>query len=358
MKIIVILTAAITLFAFIFPAAMMLLVPAEGYGAKAPPAPPSPGGDGLIYSGEPSGAKEGEGASPPMPAVGENDSAIMVDVLMGDTVTTLSMGEYLVGVVAAEMPAEFEPDALMAQAAAGRTYILYKMLVSPSQNHPEADACSDPACCKAYASPHELREKWGENYEENIEKVSSAVSETDGQVIVYRSEPILAAFHSSSCGFTENSGSVWPEQLPYLVSVESPEGADVVPDYISVVTVSPADFSETVLSSFPGALLEGSPTGWVGNAEYSPTGRVTAISIGGAILTGAQVRSLFSLRSAAFSVSAGEEGITFTVTGYGHGVGMSQYGANVLAERGKTWREILSWYYPGTRLSSLPELYM
>jgi stage II sporulation protein D len=199
----------------------------------------------------------------------------------------------------------------------------------------------------------ELRERWGSDYDRYMEKITGAVRETDGECIYYGGEPILAAFHSSSAGATASSREVWGGELPYLVSVDSPESAERVPDYVSTVTVSADDFREAILAARPEADFSG---GLIGELVYSDSGRLLTAVIGGAELTGRELRAIFGLRSTAADIESDGDTVVFTTTGYGHGVGLSQYGADELARRGMTCEEILAHYYPGTSLGPLPDL--
>lgn len=284
------------------------------------------------------------------------DDDLMVTALIGGEILTLSMRDYLIGVVAAEMPASFEAEALKAQAVAARSYTLYKMTVSPSGNHPEANVCDDIHCCKSYKDMEALREKWGDSFESNLEKITAAVYETDGIYLSYDGEPILAVFHSSSGGMTEKASNVWSSDLPYLQSVESPESEDETPNFHSTVEVSLSDFKETVIDEYPGAVFGENPAEWITDLVYTESGRVYSMTVGGASLSGADMRGIFELRSTSFTVKVTEDSIIFSVTGYGHGVGMSQYGANTLASAGMSCSEILQWYYTGVELSSMKNL--
>lgn len=266
-------------------------------------------------------------------------------VLHGDELFTLDMEEYLIGVVAAEMPADFEPEALKAQAVAARTYARY---CAETKRHPEADVCTDFACCQAWRSDEELRASWGEGYEARHEKVAEAVRETAGELLCYEGRAIFAAFHSSSAGRTEDCGAIWSE-LPYLVSVMSPEDAESVPGYVSTLTLKPLDLRDTLLYAHPEADFSGPPESWLGEIQRDNSGRVANVELGGARFSGVELRQLFSLRSTAFTLRYDGDFI-FTVTGFGHGVGMSQYGAEVMAREGRSYREILAHYYPGTEL--------
>ena len=259
----------------------------------------------------------------------------------------MSVEEYLQGVLRGEMPAAFHMEALKAQTVAERTYLYYQMAAGAKGSHPQADVCTDPACCTAYLTEEAAREKWGADFEECNEKILEAVSATDGQVMYYGGEPIMAVFHSSSAGVTATSGEVWTADLPYLVSVESPESADTVPNYYSVNTFTAAEFREKFSVAYPAAKWGDKTKDWVSDVVRTDTGRVESATVGGVEVSGQDLRRIFSLRSTSFTIEAGEGDITFRVTGYGHGVGMSQYGANTLAQEGKTWREILQWYYTG-----------
>jgi stage II sporulation protein D len=160
-------------------------------------------------------------------------------------------------------------------------------------------------------------------------------------------------FHPSSAGKTEAASAVWSSDLPYLVSVDSPETSADVPNYVSSVTVTTQEFKDTILAAHPDAVFPDDTTQWLSDIEYTDSDRIHTLRIGGTTVTGSELRSMFSLRSTAISFDISESAITMTSTGYGHGVGMSQYGANVLAESGSTFDEILALYYPGTVLSVL-----
>ena len=280
---------------------------------------------------------------------GEIDSARTLRVLDGDTVTEMSFSDYLQGVLRAEMPASFAQDALCAQAVAARTYTYYKM--QNGGNHGDtADICTDHTCCQAFLAKEKAAENWGKNAERYEAKIENAVSATDGQVMLYGGAPILAVFHSSSAGETWNSGEVWAQDLPYLQSVSSPEG-EGVPNYYSTVELTEAEFREKFLAARPEADLSGPASGWIRDPVMDGV-HVESVTIGGVSVSGPSVRSIFGLRSASFTAEAGDGKITFYVTGYGHGVGLSQYGANAMAEAGSTWREILEHYYTGVTIGT------
>lgn len=302
----------------------------------------------LMGSGE-SAALPDESAPPqPSAAALASDSQRSISVLLDGEPVQMNVYDYLVGVVAAEMPASFEPEALKAQAVAARSY-LERALYFGSK-HENADICTDSACCQAYISDEKMRANWGADYETNVRKIRDAVTETDGEYLVYDGEPALAAFHSSSAGRTEASASVWNE-LPYLVSVDSPETAGDVPNFVSSLELSELDFRDTILHLRPEADMTGDADTWLGAVERNDSGRVQSIEIGGQTISGEDMRTLFSLRSTAFELVHADGTFRFTVTGYGHGVGMSQYGANVMARQGADHREILEHYYSGAAIS-------
>ena len=270
-----------------------------------------------------------------------------IRVLCGDEVVEMALEDYLVGVVAAEMPVSFPGEALKAQAVAARSYALY---CAAGHKHADAEVCTDPGCCQAWLSEDRLRENWGGDYAQNLALVRAAVEATAGETLRYKGEPIFAAFHSSSAGATEDSGAVWNPQ-PYLISVDSPETAGDVPGYISTLLCAPIDFRDVILSAYPEADFSGEAAAWVGPLRRDASGRVESVELGGVAVPGKALRQLFSLRSTAFTLSCTEKGFLFTVTGYGHGVGMSQYGAAVMAREGADYRQILAHYYPGAELA-------
>ena len=266
---------------------------------------------------------------------------VMLRVLRGEQVTDMELETYLLGVVRGEMPASFAPEALKAQAVAARTYTLYQL--SGGGRHGDADVCTDPSCCQAYLEEQEARAKWGDRAEEYLARTAEAVRATAGETLLYEDRPILAAFHASSPGRTRSAGEVWGREVPYLQPVSSPEtlGRDSV------------TFSAGALREYLDALgctVEGSPSDWLRNAVTDPAGNVETVEAGDATVTGTELRQALGLRSACFSWKITGEEFTFYTSGHGHGVGMSQYGADAMARAGSDYREILAHYYPGTEL--------
>lgn len=291
----------------------------------------------------------GEPAAPAEPSPQSKiDAGSMLNVLAGGQLRQMDMETYLMGVVRAEMPASFEPEALKAQAVAARTYVLHKIVGGGSPNHPEADACDDINCCQAFRTYEEAAQGWGENAADFEEKIRQAVAATDGECILYEGQPVLAVFHSSSAGVTQDASAVWSGSVPYLQSVQTPETGETVPNYHSTASFSAAQLKGLLQDALPGADLTGRASNWFTNIQQQPSGTVTSLSVGGVTVSGAELRRILDLRSACFTISFDDDTVTFSVTGYGHGVGMSQYGANVLAAGGMSYRDILAWYYTGT----------
>jgi len=276
----------------------------------------------------------------------EQASAETVTVMTGDGDAVLGMTEYLTGVVAAEMPASFEFEALKAQAVAARSYAMY--CVSHGK-HNGGGVCTSSSCCQAYLNDSQLRRRWGTGYEKYHKKILAAVETTEGEYLSYSGAPAQTVFHSSSASVTENSEDVWG-YVPYLVSVSSPETAESVPDYESFVRVSPEELKNGVQSIRPEAFFPEDCSKWLGEIRRASSGRVESVTLGGVELSGRELRSLFLLRSTAFDISFDNNAFLFSVVGFGHGVGMSQYGANVMAQNGADYASILAHYYPGTTL--------
>ena len=266
-------------------------------------------------------------------------------------VEELTMADYLWGVVAAEMPASFEQEALKAQAVAARTYTVD---MQGKEKHGTWQLCDDSGCCQAYVDRQTALARWGLQAEVFEEKITRAVEETDGLGILYQNQPIQAVFFSSAAGRTVDAVEVWGNSVDYLRGVDSPEGEEV-PNYRSQVKLTAEQVRALAAEQFPGADLSGGPEGWFSQVERNSAGGVSRLKLGGVEVTGQQLRTLFGLRSASFEVTWDGEGFVFDVTGYGHGVGMSQYGANAMAKEGKDYEEILTWYYTGTQVGELWE---
>ncbi len=266
---------------------------------------------------------------------------------------TIPFEDYVKGVVAGEMPASFEMEALKAQAVAARTYSLSKLIRSGgagNPDHPSAPVCDDTHC-QVYRSPSELKEiKSAEWMDAGWLKIIEAVESTKGQLMYYQGALVeQPLFHSSSGGKTENSEDVFVSALPYLRSVDSPYEANA-PHQNEQVEVSLSEFKQKVKQANPGKTLGAVNSETVRVLERSAGGRVAAAQVGNLTLKGREIRDLFGLRSANFTVSVKGSTVLFTTEGYGHGVGMSQYGANGMAQAGYTYIDILTHYYTGVEV--------
>lgn len=267
-------------------------------------------------------------------------SVVTLDLLLADgSYQTMELEDYLVGVVLGEMPASFETEALKAQAVVARTYTL--KCAAAGVKHGAGIMCADPSCCQAYAAPADYG-----GGAENLNKVRSAVEETAGQVLTYNGNLIEATYFSCSGGVTEDAVAVWGTDYPYLRSVESP-GEEAAAYYTDSVY-----FTAEVFQQKLGRKLTGSPKSWVGFVTYTAGGGVNTIRIGGVDYKGTDIRAKLGLRSTVFTMTADMDGITVNTKGFGHRVGMSQYGADAMALRGCDYEEILTHYYQGTRLTA------
>lgn len=263
-------------------------------------------------------------------------------VLKNDTVITLSAREYIFGVVAAEMPALYEEEALKAQAVAAYTFAFYKS----GQSNGEYDISASPEEAQCYITREETAQKWGENTDEYTKKIEKCVDEVLGQYLVYDDQIIFAAYHAISSGTTNSCADVWGTELPYLVSVDS-VGDRLAKGYLSE-TVFTADELSQKLESI--ANPDGQPQNYFSDINKNSSGYVKTLKFCGKDTTGSQICKLLELRSSNFEVSFADGSFTFSCVGYGHGVGMSQNGANYMAQQGSTYEEILYHYYKGAVL--------
>lgn len=249
---------------------------------------------------------------------------------------------YITCVVLAEMPASFNLEALKAQAVVARTYALKRG--TAGKKHVNGAVCTDHTCCQAYCTPEDYLNKGGTR--ESVDKIRDAVAQTHGQVLLFEGNLIDATYFSCSGGRTEDAVAVWGADIPYLQAVDSP-GEEEASHYMQTVTFTAEQFQKML-----GVSIAGRPESWIGPVTYTDGGGVDTIRIGDKSYQGTTVRQLLGIRSTAFVISAVGNTITVTTKGYGHRVGMSQYGANAMAETGKDCAEILAHYYQGTSLQS------
>ena len=264
-------------------------------------------------------------------------------------VEEIPLDQYLLGVVSAEMPANFEEEALKAQAVVARTYTLYS--IEKSKKHENADVCDSPLCCQAWISKEDRLNKWEESKRnENWGKIFEAVNSTKGKVIKYNGDLIDAFFHSNSGGKTEEPVNVWGgSNYPYLQSVET-SGEDAYSQYSSEVVLSKDDFVKKIKEKHNNLEIDFNKEDAIKITEYTDTNRVKTIKVGNLNLSGVEIRSILGLKSTNFQFSIDGDNIKFEVTGYGHGVGMSQTGADSMAKQGKKYDEIIKHFYTGVEV--------
>ncbi len=288
------------------------------------------------------------GTSPVKEAASLRESYSVLDRSTGE-IAVLPRRDLIRGMLASEMPFSYEPEALRAQAVAAHTWAEYQAL------HPDpalggADFSADPSKCEGYLTEEKFFELHGSNAKEAWQRICDAADYAETRLLLYEGEPALCAYHAMSAGRTEDAGNVWQTSVPYLVPVDS-EGDLEQEDCLVRTKFGTAQMRTLLTLAFPTAVLGEDPAGWIEVLERSESGYVTQVRVGGAEMHGQKLRTALSLRSTAFDFTY-EGGIfSFETKGYGHGVGLSQVGANRLAQEGATAEEILLYYYPGTLLA-------
>lgn len=275
------------------------------------------------------------------PVVENADAAkdiTLYDAAEGQNIT-VSVEDFLVGTAACELPPDWPDDAIQAQMVASHSYAL-SLGDSPME--------VNSALCAGWTDTEVLQARWGESYQERYDRLRDLAQEVAGALLCYEGAPAAACYHSISAGKTEASQNVWLTALPYLQGVDSPWDT-TVPDYEVTVTYS-TEQMYTMLQGL-GLTPGDDPAHWFGAARWDDAGYVAQMEICGETFSGTTLRSAFSLRSASFSVSYSEDAFALTTHGYGHGVGLSQYGAKSMAEGGSDWQEILLYYFPGCSIS-------
>jgi stage II sporulation protein D len=264
-----------------------------------------------------------------------------------DEIETVPLEQYVKGVLAAEMPVEFELEALKAQAMAARTYVVRRVLEKDYSNVPVNDALvTDTTAHQAYLTDQQLREKWTKDtYEKNMAKIDRAVNETKDMILTYEHKPINATFFSTSNGYTENSEDYWPFMSPYLRSVPSPWDVKLSSRYQETVDITYKNMLQKL--GVTSIATTGTGTKSMKVLEWSTGHRIKKMTIGGKTFSGREVREKLGLASSQFAWKWSGSKITFTTYGYGHGVGLSQWGANGMAKEGKTAAQIVTYYYTG-----------
>ena len=263
-----------------------------------------------------------------------------------NSIHVMALEKYVLGVVLAEMPAEFEEEALKAQAIVARTYALRRLALQ--DRHMDVAVCTKSSCCQAYMSEEEFLQR-GETVS-GLEKITNAVEATRGQILTFEGEIIEATYFSCSGGRTEDAVAVWGVVIPYLQAVDSP-GEEMSEKYEETVYFTAQEFAGKL-----GRELSGPPEKWLGKKTLTDGGGVNTMTVGGITYTGIQLRQLLGLNSTAFTLAATDDGIRVQTRGKGHRVGMSQYGANAMALNGSDFVEILAYYYQGTRIDKLENI--
>ena len=271
-----------------------------------------------------------------------------------NTVEEVALDNYLCNVVSAEMPVDFEKEALKAQAIVARTYTIYKV---NNKKHENADVCDDSTCCQAWISKEDRLARWDGDKEAKWSKIEECVNETKGKIITYNNQPINAFFHSNSGGKTELPVDVWGggSNMPYLQVVET-SGEDAYSQYNSEVELTNEELLEKLKAKYTDIQIDFNNDDDIKILEYTSSGRVKTIKFGNHEISGTEARNIFGLRATNFDISKNEGKIKFTVKGYGHGVGMSQTGADSMAKSGSTAEDIIQHFYVGVEIKEVNSL--
>ncbi len=276
----------------------------------------------------------------------KEDSFISVMSPLTGKISKMDMREYIIGSVAAEMSALYHTEALKAQAVASYTYA--KRVMEQNEKINGADITDSPDTHQGYINEDERKEKWGNKFDEYQNKIEAAVDEVFGSYMTYKGETVLAVYHSNSSGVTQSAENLWGSEIPYLVSVES-QGDKLSPDYQAKSNFTESEFKACAKEC--GVKLSGNAEEWVGKITEDENGYAASIILGDEEVSASDYREAFGLRSTCFDVEYSDGEFTVTCRGYGHGVGMSQYGADYMARQGSTWQEILKHYYTGVEIT-------
>lgn len=264
--------------------------------------------------------------------------ALWIPVQTEGGVVDMQLEEYVLSVLLQEMPADFADEALKAQAVAARTYTLRRFMLG--YKHQSAAVCTEASCCQAFCTEGDFLASGGD--EKVLERMRFAVESTRGEYVAFENEPIEATYFSCSGGMTEAAVAVWGQEVSYLQATESP-GEEGAAHYQETLY-----FTKEALAKKLGVAFTGASEGWVQNLTYTAGGGVDSVNLCGKEFTGTELRQKLGLRSTNVTFRTDPSGIHITTKGYGHRVGMSQYGANAMALSGSDYRQILSHYYEGT----------
>jgi len=277
------------------------------------------------------------------------DTTVMVYITQEERMAEMTLPGYVRGVVAAEMPAQYHLEALKAQAVAARTRLLSQKEKGGCSRHPGADICTDSAHCQGYATLADCQSRWGDSYEAYRDRIVEAEQETRSEILTYEGELITVLYHAMSGGKTEAAATVFAQDIPYLISVES-AGEESARGFWQESGFSYDELAQKIRPLMRKAISPERLRQTFSISEYTESGRVRAVQAGEETILATELRRALGLRSTWFSISMDESGVTFLQRGYGHGVGMSQVGANSMAADGADYAGILTHYYPGTVL--------
>lgn len=276
----------------------------------------------------------------------EKEDTISVFMTADNETEIMDMRDYVIGAVSAEVPASYDEEAIKAQALAAVTFAEYRKQNGGDEKIGGADISDDSSIHQGYMTKEEMQEKWGDAFDTYYEKVADSVDEVLDKIIMYDGEPIMAAYHAISSGKTESAKNMWGEDIRYLRTVDSGWDKDSA-RYSSEVICSARELKD-LLGNIEHTDFSSDEADWIKIKSTSDAGTVLEVEVCGAEMTGMELRNLLSLRSPVFEVEYEDGDFVFTVSGYGHGVGMSQNGANCMAQDGFTYEEIIAHYYPGT----------
>lgn len=283
-------------------------------------------------------------------------NAPVIDIYNADENKTIKMNieEYLYGVLSSEMPSTFNEEALKAQAIAARTYVIYKIENNIKSGHKNAAVCTNSYHCQAYTSYENLKKTKGEDWiKSDYSKIKKVVDSTKGQILTYDSKAILPLYFSTSSGKTENSVDVFSTQYPYLVSVDSPYEENS-PKYLTTYSVEKSKFIKYIKNTYPKSNISlDKLDDEIEIESRTEGGCVKTIKVGNIKMSGISMRKIFNLNSANFTINCNNNEVKFTVKGYGHGVGMSQWGAEGMAQKGYKYYDILFHYFKGSDIKDM-----
>ena len=279
-----------------------------------------------------------------------DDSVTLYDESAGKEIK-VSLKDYLIGATACEMPATYEENALKAQMIAVHSYYLY---CKDNPGYLEKEMISvNSSKLKGFTDKTTLNGFWGTSYYDYYSKFERCYNEVKDIIVKYENKPALTTYYAVSCGKTQTSENQWGENIPYLISVDSNHDA-VSENFLKLKELSESEMFSILKSNYPSIHLnEEEPENWFGDIIYFDTGYAKFVTVGGDLVPADQFRNMLNLPSTCFMIFREDGKFSIATKGYGHGVGLSQFGANQLSQQGKDYRQILSHYYPGTSIENI-----